>query len=67
MKLARIVKCDCFNWWLDDGTEVNPAIGTVVQVEVCIVEVAVRVYFPGYNVCSTINQAVFAEYFEVLE
>ena len=67
MRLARIVKWDSFNWWLDDGTEVNPPIGTVVQVEEGVSEVGVRVYFPGYNVCSTVNSAVFNEYFEWLE
>jgi len=67
MRLARIVKWDSFNWWLDDGTEVNPPIDTVVQVDGGISEVGVRVYFPGYNVCSTVNSAVFTEYFEWLE
>ena len=67
MRLARIVKWDSFNWWLDDGTEVNPPIGTVVQVDGGISEVGVRVYFPGYGVCSTVNSAVFTEYFEWLE
>ena len=67
MKLARIVKWDWFNWWLDDGTEVNLPIGTVVQVEEGISEVCVHVYFPGYSACSTINSAVFNEYFEWLE
>lgn len=67
MKLARIVKWDWFNWWLDDGTEVNPPIGTVVQVEEGVSEVCVHVYFPGYNVCSTVNSAVLNEYFEWLE
>lgn len=67
MKLARIVKWDSFNWWLDDGTEVNLPIGTVVQVEEGISEVCVHVYFPGYSACSTINSAVFNEYFEWLE
>jgi len=66
MRLARIVKWDSFNWWLDDGTEVNPPIGTVVQVEEGIAGIGVRVYFPGYDVCS-INSAVFNEYFEWLE
>ena len=67
MKLARVVKWDCFNWWLDDGTEVNPPIGTVVQVEGGIAGIGMRVYFPGYDVCSSINSAVFNEYFEWLE
>ena len=65
MKLARIVKWDSFNWWLDDGTEVNPPIDTVVQYEYD--GEWVEVYFPGCVVGSSMSMRAFNLYFEPLE
>lgn len=63
MELARIVFRD-YPWWLEDYTEINPPIGTVVQYEYD--GKRVEVYLPGCVVGSSMSMEAFNVYFEDL-
>ena len=69
MKLARIVFRDS-PWCLEDDTEINPEVGTVVQVSDCSNEDydwEYAVYFPGSQSACIISPSIFNLYFEWLE
>ena len=69
MKLARIIYRD-IPWCLSDDTEINPDIGTVVQVERKTYKfsgtVAYVVHFPGRVGVKELEVRTFNRYFEFL-
>ncbi len=69
MRLARIVFRD-YPWWLEDDTEINPEVGTIVQVTAYPNEGSDwehAIYFPGSQSACIISQLAFELYFEWLE
>ena len=70
MKLARVIYRDDTPWWLSDDTEINPDIGTVVQVERKTYKfsgtVAYVVHFPGRVGVKELEVRTFNRYFEFL-
>ena len=69
MRLARIVFRDS-SWWLEDDTETNPEVGTIVQVSDCSNEDydwEYAVYFPGSQAPCIMSHVLFKRYFEWLE
>ena len=70
MKLARIIYRDDIPWYLSDDTEINPDIGTVVQVERKTYKfsgtVAYVVHFPGCVGVKELEVSAFNRYFEFL-
>ena len=70
MRLARIVKWDRFNWCLEDDTEINPEVGTIVQVMAYPNEGSDwghAIYFPGSQAPCIIRHVLVKLYFEWLE
>ena len=69
MRLARIVFRDS-PWWLEDDTETNPEVGTIVQVMAYTNENGdwgYAIYFPGSQAPCIISHSLFKLYFEWLE
>ena len=70
MKLARVIHRDGTPWYLSDDTEINPDIGTVVQVERKTYKfsgtVAYVVHFPGRVGVKELEVRTFNRYFEFL-
>ena len=69
MRLARIVFRDS-PWWLEDDTEINPEVGTIVQVTAYPNESSDwghAIYFPGSQAPYIISPLIFELYFEWLE
>ena len=69
MRLARIVFRDS-PWWLEDDTETNPEVGTIVQVMAYTNENGdwgYAIYFPGSQAPCTISHVLFKLYLERLE
>ena len=70
MKLARIIYRDDIPWYLSGDTEINPDIGTVVQVERKTYKfsgtVAYVVHFPGRVGVKELEVRTFNRYFEFL-
>ena len=69
MRLARIVFRDS-SWWLEDDTETNPEVGTIVQVMAYPNEGSDwehAIYFPGSHAPCIISHVLFKLYFEWLE
>ena len=69
MRLARIVFRDS-PWWLEDDTETNPEVGTIVQVMAYTNENGdwgYAIYFPGSQAPCIISPSIFNLYFEWLE
>ena len=70
MKLARVIHRDGTPWYLSDDTEINPDIGTVVQVERKTYKfsgtVAYVVHFPGCVGVKELEVRTFNRYFEFL-
>ena len=69
MRLARIVFRDS-PWWLEDDTETNPEVGTIVQVMAYTNENGdwgYAIYFPGSQAPSIISHVLFKLYLEWLE
>ena len=70
MKLARVIHRDGTPWYLSDDTEINPDIGTVVQVERKTYKfsgtVAYVVHFPGCVGVKELEVSAFNRYFEFL-
>ena len=69
MKLARIVSRDS-PWWLEDDTEINPEVGTIVQVMAYPNEGSDwehAIYFPGSQAPCIISHVLFKLYLEWLE
>lgn len=64
MKLARVIHRDGAPWWLEDGSLINPEVGTIVQYEYD--RDRVEIYFPGGVVGSSISMEAFNVYFEDL-
>ena len=65
MELARVIRD--IPWWLEDGTELNPPVGTIVQYEELprgkCDDYWRRVYFSGYSSNMTISTIAFNRYF----
>ena len=69
MRLARIVSRDS-PWYLSDDTEINPEVGTIVQVMAYTNENGdweYAIYFPGSQYACIISPLIFGLYFEWLE
>ena len=70
MKLARVIYRDDIPGYLSDDTEINPDIGTVVQVECKTYKfsgtVAYVVHFPGCVGVKELEVSAFNRYFEFL-
>lgn len=70
MELARIIHRDDIPWYLSDATEINPEVGTIVQVERKTydfsVTVAYVVHFPGCVGVKEMKVRTFNSYFEFL-
>ena len=70
MKLARIIHRDDIPWYLSDDTEINPEVGTIVQVERKTYKlsgtVAYVVHFPGCVGVTELGVDMFNKYFEFL-
>ena len=70
MKLARIIYRDSIPWFLSDGTNINPEVGTIVQVERKTYKfsgtVAYVVHFPGCVGVKELEVSAFNRYFEFL-
>ena len=70
MKLARVIYRDDIPGYLSDDTEINPDIGTVVQVERKTYKfsgtVAYVVHFPGRVGVKELEVRTFNRYFEFL-
>ena len=69
MELARIVFRD-YPWGLEDYTEINPEVGTIVQVTAYPNEGSdweYAIYFPGSQAPCIICPLTFELYFEWLE
>lgn len=70
MKLARVIYRDDIPGYLSDDTEINPDIGTVVQVERKTYKfsgtVAYVVHFPGCVGVKELEVSAFNRYFEFL-
>ena len=70
MKLARVIYRDDIPGYLSDDTEINPDIGTVVQVERKTYKfsgtVAYVVHFPGCVGVKELEVRTFNRYFEFL-
>jgi len=69
MELARIVFRD-YPWGLEDYTEINPEVGTIVQVERKTYDfsgiVTYVVHFPGRVGVKELGVRTFNAYFEFL-
>ena len=69
MELARIVFRDS-PWCLEDDTEINPEVGTIVQVERKTYDfsgiVTYVVHFPGCVGVTELPVRTFNKYFEFL-
>lgn len=66
MRLARLVHRNNSPWRFEDGTEINPPIGTIVQYE-CDTNDWYSVYFPGVHGCASMPGSMFSTYFEDLD
>ena len=70
MKLARVIHRDGVPWCLSDGTNINPEVGTIVQVERKTYKfsgtVAYVVHFPGCVGVTGMGIRVFSLFFEFL-
>lgn len=66
MELAKIIRRAAYPWRLEDDTDINPEVGTIVQFE--RVGCWAATYFPGYPARCTIYIGGFNLYFrELLE
>ena len=68
MKLARVIYRDDIPGYLSDDTEINPEVGTIVQVERKTYGTVSSyvIYFPGIAVGKPVLDGVFSRYFEFL-
>ena len=70
MKLARVIYRDGTPWCLQDGSLINPEVGTIVQVERKTYDfsgiVTYVVHFPGRVGVKELGVRTFNAYFELL-
>lgn len=70
MKLARVIHRDGVPWCLSDDSQINPEVGTIVQVERKTYKfsgtVAYVVHFPGCVGVKELEVSAFNRYFEFL-
>ena len=70
MKLARVIYRDGTPWCLQDGSLINPEVGTIVQVERKTYDfsgiVIYVVHFPGRVGVKELGVRTFNAYFEFL-